>query len=224
MAAVKLARPEELPEGFLYGNEFLSQREESELLGIFRELEFAAYDYHGYQAKRRIVRYGANYDINTREERENVPPIPEFLIDIRKRAAEFAGVTANDLVQAMVSEYSVGTPIGWHRDAPQFGIIIGISLGSACRMRLKPYASYAAGASRQGTRIRQESSSWTEARGGAHATRTRVLSLRLEPRSIYAMRGAARSEWQHSIPAVEELRYSITFRTLKSKAKPNAAA
>lgn len=190
MAAVKFARPEELPEGFFYRDEFLTVTEETDLLRIFGGLEFEAYDYHGYLAKRRVVRYGVSYDINTRQSSENVQPVPEFLLGVRERAAEFAGLGADDLAQAMVSEYSVGTPIGWHRDAPQFGTIIGISLGSACRMRLKPY---------QGP--------------------GKVLSLRLEPRSIYVMKGEARSGWQHSIPPVEQMRYSITFRTLRPRAK-----
>ena len=195
MTAVKFARPEELPEGFLYRDDFLTEAEESELLHTFRGLDFAAYDYHGYLAKRRIVRYGVNYDINTREPNETVEPVPDFLLGVRERAAGFAAVPADNLAQAMVSEYSVGTPIGWHRDAPQFGTIIGISLGSACRMRLKPYQSTG-----------------------------KVLSLRLEPRSIYVMRGAARSRWQHSIPAVDEMRYSITFRTVRLKAVRGDAA
>jgi alkylated DNA repair dioxygenase AlkB len=178
----------------LYRDEFLTKSEEAELLRVFHGLEFAAYDYHGYLAKRRVVRYGVNYDINTREISETARPIPEFLVGVRARAAEFAGVPGGTLVQAMVAEYSVGTPIGWHRDAPQFGTIVGISLGSACRMRLKPY---------EGT--------------------GRILSLRLEPRSIYVMRDAARSQWQHSIPAVEQMRYSITFRTLRLKSKRDAA-
>lgn len=190
MAAIRFARAEEWPEGFLYREEFLSKGEEAELLRIFGGLEFAAYDYHGYLAKRRIARYGVNYDINTQKLSESVQPVPDFLLGVRERAAELAGVAADELAQAMVSEYSVGAPIGWHRDAPQFGVIVGISLGSTCRMRLKPY----------------------EGKG-------KILSLRLEPRSIYVMRGAARSRWQHSIPAVEEMRYSITFRTLRSKSK-----
>jgi alkylated DNA repair dioxygenase AlkB len=193
MTAAKFARPEELPEGFLYCDGFLTVTEESELLRIFGGLDFAAYDYHGYLAKRRVVRYGVNYDINTREPSTTAQPVPEFLLAVRERAAEFAGVSADDLVQAMVSEYSVGTAIGWHRDAPQFGTILGISLGSACRMRLKPYQP--AGKIRSG----------------------KVLSIRLEPRSIYVMKGEARSGWQHSIPAVEQIRYSITFRTLRSR-------
>ncbi|HEX3821109.1 MAG TPA: alpha-ketoglutarate-dependent dioxygenase AlkB [Candidatus Sulfotelmatobacter sp.] len=186
MSPIKFAGPDELPDGFLYRDGFLSEPEEAELLRIFQGLEFAAYDYHGYLAKRRVARYGVNYDLNTREPNENVLPIPDFLLGIRARGAEVAEVTAEKLVQAMVSEYSIGTPIGWHRDAPQFGIIIGISLGSTCRMRLKPY----------------------QATG-------KVLSLWLEPRSIYVIKGDARSGWQHSIPAVEQLRYSITFRTLR---------
>lgn len=209
MAAIRFSRAEELPEGFLYRDGFLSEAEESELLRTFGGLEFAAYDYHGYQAKRRIVRYGVNYDINGGQQNESVRPIPEFLLGIRTRAAEFAGVSVDDLVHAMVSEYSVGTPIGWHRDAPQFGIVIGISLGSACRMRLKPYASSGALASHR----------WTAEGGRPHInqpSRTNVLSLWLEPRSIYVMKGEARSAWQHSIPAVEQMRYSITFRTLRA--------
>jgi len=194
MTAIKFARPEELPAGFLYREGFLTEAEESDLLCIFRELDFAAYDYHGYLAKRRIVRYGANYDVNPREISETVLAIPGFLLGVRERAAEFAGVPADAFVQAMVSEYAVGAPIGWHRDAPQFGSIVGISLGSACRMRLKP-----------------------------HQSNGKILSLRLEPRSIYVMRGAARSQWQHSIPAVEEMRYSITYRTLRSKVGRGAA-
>src|SRR5438270_9035519 len=189
MAAVKFARPEELPEGFLYRDGFLTEAEEAELLRIFRGIEFAAYDYHGYVAKRRIARYGVNYELNTRQPDETAPPIPEFLLGIRARAAEVAEVPADHLVHAMVSEYSVGTPIGWHRDAPQFGAIVGISLASSCRMRLKPY---------QGP--------------------GKVLSLMIEPRSIYVIKGEARSKWQHSIPAVSELRYSVTFRTLRAKA------
>ena len=194
MSAIKFARPEELPEGFLYRDEFLTADEEAELLRIFHGLEFAGYDYHGYVAKRRVVRYGVNYDINTREISETARPIPEFLLGVRARAAGFAGVPGEALVQAMVSEYSVGTPIGWHRDAPQFGTIVGISLESACRMRLKPYQGMG-----------------------------RVLSVWVEPRSIYVMRGAARSQWQHSIPAVDELRYSITFWTLRARAERGAA-
>ena len=189
MAAVKFARPEELPEGFLYRDGFLTEAEEAELVRIFRGIEFAAYDYHGYLAKRRIARYGVNYELNTRQPDETAPPIPEFLLGIRARAAEVAEVPADHLVHAMVSEYSVGTPIGWHRDAPQFGAIVGISLASSCRMRLKPYHGPG-----------------------------KVLSLMIEPRSIYVIKGEARSKWQHSIPAVSELRYSVTFRTLRAKA------
>jgi alkylated DNA repair dioxygenase AlkB len=199
MAAIKFAGPEELPQGFLYRDEFLSEAEESELLSIFRGLDFAAYDYHGYLAKRRVVRYGVNYDIKTRELSETLQPIPEFLLGIRERAAEVAELPADALVQAMVSEYAVGAPIGWHRDAPQFGVIIGISLGSACRMRLRPYPT------------------------PGKILSAKVLSIRLEPRSIYVMKGEARSAWQHSIPAVDEMRYSITFRTLRAKGKRSVA-
>lgn len=208
--AIKFARPDELPKGFLYREEFLSAAEETELLRIFSSLDFTAYDYHGYQAKRRVVRFGVSYDINTQRPNESTPPIPEFLLGIRASAAEIAVIPADDLAQAMVSEYSVGAPIGWHRDAPQFGTIIGISLASACRMRLKPYTAA------------KTLAALADRTNASSPAQNRVLSVRLEPRSIYVIAGEARSGWQHSIPAVEELRYSITFRTLREKRKRSA--
>jgi alkylated DNA repair dioxygenase AlkB len=120
--------------------------------------------------------------------------LPEFLLPLRDRSAAFADFPPDSLVEAVITEYPPGAPIGWHRDVPQFEVIIGISLAAPCRMRLKPY----------------------RAEG-------KLVSVILEPRSLYIMSGPARWKFQHSIPAVEALRYSITFRTLRKK-KPPAPA
>ena len=96
------------------------------------------------------------------------------------------------LAQALVSRYPEGAGIGWHRDAPMFGAkVAGVSLLSGCRMRFQ--------------------------RGKGEERR--VFDLELPPRSAYVLAGAARSSWQHSIPATKSLRYSITFRTLKNPAR-----
>lgn len=182
-----------LPEGLLYQPGFLTEREESELIETFRALPFANLDYHGYTARRRVLEFGLEYDFTTRAATPT-QNFPEFLIPIRERAASFAGLAPAALVESMVIEYPPGAPIGWHRDAPQFGIVIGISLASESRMRFKPY----------------------KAEG-------KPVSLTLERRSIYVMRGPARWRFQHSIPAVKELRYSITFRTLRGENKVEAA-
>jgi alkylated DNA repair dioxygenase AlkB len=183
-----------LPEGLLYQPDFLSEVEEVHLINIFRELPFQAFDFHGYTARRRVLEFGLEYDFTTRRATPT-QSFPEFLSPMRERAAQFAGVSAATLVEGMVTEYSPGAPIGWHRDAPQFGTIIGISLASTSRMRFKPY----------------------KAEG-------KPVALTLERRSIYLMRGPARWKFQHSIPAVKELRYSITFRTLRSEEKNTEAA
>ena len=114
--ATKFADPAELPDGFLYRENFLSEDEEAELLRIFRGLEFEPYDYHGYIGKRRIVRYGTNYDLNTRQASETTGEIPEFLLPIRERAADVAGIVLDEMVQAMVSEYSVASGCAAVRD------------------------------------------------------------------------------------------------------------
>jgi alkylated DNA repair dioxygenase AlkB len=183
-----------LPEGLLYQPDFLSEVEEVDLINNFRELPFQAFDFHGYTAKRRVLEFGFEYDFTTRRATPT-QNFPEFLSPVRERAAQFAGVSAADLVEGMVTEYSPGAPIGWHRDAPQFGTVIGISLASTSRMRFKPY----------------------KAEG-------KPVALMLEPRSIYVMRGPARWKFQHSIPPVKELRYSITFRNLRGGEKRNEAA
>src|SRR4051794_15568924 len=183
-----------LPEGLLYHPDFLSEAEEADLVRVFRELPFQAFDFHGYTARRRVLEFGLEYDFTTRKATPT-QSLPAFLSPVRERAAQFAGISAAALVEGMVTEYSPGAPIGWHRDAPQFGMIIGISLAGTARMRFKPY----------------------KAEG-------KPVALTLERRSIYLMRGPARWKFQHSIPAVKELRYSITFRTLRGGEKKTEAA
>ena len=176
----------DFPAGFRYQEEFLSETEETELLDSIAGLRFTAFDFRGYIAKRRVIVYGWDYDFSTRQASAS-EPIPEFLWSVRDRAGEFAGLAPDSLVEAVITEYPPGAPIGWHRDVPQFETIIGISLASSSRMRLKPY----------------------RAEG-------KIVSVIIEPRSIYMMSGPARWKFQHSIPAVEALRYSITFRTLRA--------
>ena len=192
-----------LPEGFLYREDFLSEQEEADLLHAIRSLPLRDFDFHGYTAKRRVLEYGLEYDFSTRQA-TRTQPFPGFLLDVKARAAEFAGLASDMLVEGIVIEYPPGAPIGWHRDAPQFGTVVGISLASRARMRFKPYVS---------PKSKSEISS-----------RSKPLSILLEPRSIYVMRGPARWRYQHSIPAVSELRYSITFRTLRGKEQASDAA
>jgi alkylated DNA repair dioxygenase AlkB len=187
MARARNSLPSEWPEGFRYQADFLAEAEERELLARIGELQFQAFDYQGYIAKRRIVDYGWSYDYASHKT-SPTKPLPKFLMPLRDRAATFAELAPEKIIEAVVTEYPPGAPIGWHRDVPQFETIVGISLANACRMRLKPY----------------------EAEGG-------IVSVTLEPRSIYVISGVARWKFQHSIPAVEKLRYSITFRTLRAK-------
>jgi len=178
------SHPDGLPEGFLYRRSLLTDDEQRDLLESIQGLNFRAFDFHGFEAKRRVIEFGYHYDF---DERSATPaaPIPAFLLPVRSKAAEFAGIPAEDLVEGIITEYPPGAPIGWHRDVPQFEIVIGISLASSCRMRLKPM------------------------KGG------KITSIVLDPGSMYVMRGSARWQYQHSIPPVKELRYSVTLRTLR---------
>lgn len=177
------AAPAALPAGFKYEREVISRADETELLARFAQLPFREFEFHGYTGKRRTVSYGHHYDFAA-EALRPVEPLPAFLLPVREKAAEFAGVPAVALEHALITEYAAGAGIGWHRDKGVFRDVIGISLLSGCRFRLR----------------RRAGGSWAR------------QALELPPRSAYLLRGPVRDEWEHSIPAVDALRYSITFR------------
>ena len=177
-----------LPEGFVYQPGFISRDEERALLDVIAGLEFHEVRMHGVVARRRVIQYGWKYAFDGQRLSEG-PELPPFLLPLRDRAAALVLVPPAALSEALLTEYQPGAPIGWHRDAPGFGIVVGVSLLSACRFRFRR------GSARDSARI----------------------SLDLEPRSAYVLSGPARTEWQHSIPDVDALRYSISFRTLKRR-------
>jgi alkylated DNA repair protein (DNA oxidative demethylase) len=178
-----------LPDGFVYRADVLTHGEENSLLERFSALPLSPVEFRGFTAKRRAVHFGVGYDFDEREILE-APGIPEFLLPVRTQAAALVDADPALFTEALVMEYPPGAVIGWHRDAPKFGpIVLGVSLGSAARMRFK----------RAGT-------------GPGTVERAAIL---LEPRSAYALTGDARKVWQHSIPAVGTLRYSITFRSVR---------
>jgi len=175
-------QPEDLPEGMVYAPELISPGEEQRLAAGMADWPFQPYAFHGRQANRRVIAFGRHYDPGRGF--AAIDPIPDVLLPLRARAAEVADLSPDDLDQALVNEYRPGAGIGWHRDRPMYGEVVGVSLLSPCQLRLR------------------------RAVAGGWERRT----LRAEPRSAYVLTGPARSEWQHSIPPLETLRYSITFR------------
>jgi DNA oxidative demethylase len=178
--------PSEEPEGLLVRSDVLTADEEAELLERLSELRFDPIVMHGRAARRTARHYGLGYDYESRTPRPG-EPIPAWLEPVRRRAAELASVEPDELVEILVQRYPEGAGIGWHRDAPAFGTVIGVSLAGHSRLRFQ--------------------------RGSGE--RRRVWEVPLEPRSGYVLAGDARRSWEHSIPATKELRYSITFRTLR---------
>jgi alkylated DNA repair protein (DNA oxidative demethylase) len=191
-----LLEPAKTPAGFRYQPDFITDSEQRDLVAAIQQLQFKHVEMRGVVARRRIAHLGWTYGYYSRRS-EPGPSIPSFLLPLRARAAHWAGISADGFAEALVTEYPDGAAIGWHRDAPVFGdVIAGISLLAASRMKFRPYVSPA------------------DQRG--LPPRRATCQVPLEPRSAYVISGAARRDFEHSIPAVDALRYSITFRTLKS--------
>jgi alkylated DNA repair dioxygenase AlkB len=176
-----------LPRGLSYREEFITRDEEQLLIETIRTLTLAEAKYRQYTARRRTINYGAAYDFQ-QHKATPAPELPAFLDGLRERAAGWTGVSPGEFVQALIAEYQPGTPLGWHRDVPDYEIIVAISLASSCRIRFRRYP-------------------WNR------AEKKDIVTIEPARRSAYVLRDDARWKWQHSVPAVKELRYSITLRT-----------
>jgi len=181
-----------VPPGFSYQEEFISAAEELTLLDAIAGITFSEFIMRGVVARRRVAFFGQSYG------HESAPPLPDFLLPLRERIAAWSGLDANAFAMALINEYSPGAPIGWHRDAPQYDVVTGVSLLSSCRMKFRRYAAPAAGAS-------------------PPVRRSATHEIVLHRRSAYVMREEARNAYEHHIPAVPERRYSVTFRTLRER-------
>jgi hypothetical protein len=188
------------PEGFQYRDEFITTGEEASLVREIGHLEFSTFEMRGVAARRRVALFGRSYDSRL----AFTPAFPSFLMPLRDRLAVWAGVDPEAFAMALINEYSPGAPIGWHRDAPPYGVVAGVSLLSPCRMKFRPYSQ-------------------PDAR--AHGPRrTATHEIALQRRSAYLMTGESRNAYEHHIPAVTALRYSITFRTVRSSPQSNATS
>lgn len=174
------------PQGFAYLAEGITPAEETDLVAAIEPLPFRRFQFHGHEGNRRTVSFGHRYDFGDRRLHE-ADEIPHWLTPLRDRAAAFAGVTPEAFGHALVTEYAPGAGIGWHRDRPEFGVVVGVSLLSPCPFRFR----------------RRAGVGWER------------MTVQAEPRSIYRLDGPARTDWEHSIPPLDALRYSVTFRTLR---------
>lgn len=181
------------PPGFSYFPGFISVEEEKELIREIEKTSLHPLIFQGYEAKRKVESFGYDWDFQHRKLSKG-KPIPDGFIHLIKKVASHLSLKEENIGEMLLTEYPVGSVINWHRDAPPFDIILGISLNSDCKFRFRPYDK-------------------------AKQHRKNLLAIPLERRSLYKMSGESRTEWEHSIPAVKEIRYSITLRTMKENAK-----
>lgn len=173
------------PAGLRYQPDFITAEEEAELTSEIERVDLKPFQFGQFEGKRRVAWFGWQYDYSDRKlKRAN--DIPSWLGGLVSRVETFDGLEEGSIRQVLITEYEAGAGIGWHRDKPHFDRIFGLSLKSPCRLRFR----------------RKAGANWER------------FSLTATPRSLYRMAGASRHEWEHSIPDVEDLRYSVTFRTM----------
>jgi alkylated DNA repair dioxygenase AlkB len=177
------------PEGLRYAREFVSEEIERELIARVAELPLKPFQFGAFEGHRRVKSFGFRYDYNLQKLTES-DPIPDWLKSVARSVETFGNLREGSVGQMLCTEYDTGVGIGWHRDKGHFDKVFGLSLGGACKFRLR----------------RRRGDKWER------------FTLRAEPRSLYLMEGEARHAWEHSIPAVEARRYSITFRTMSNAA------
>ena len=175
------------PAGLRYQPEFVSETTEKELISRISELPLQPFQFGAFEGKRRVASFGFRYDYTLKRIQE-ADPIPAWLTSIARSVETFGGLPAGSVSQILCTEYDVGVGIGWHRDKPHFDKIVGLSLGASCKFRFR----------------RAAGDKWQR------------FTLTAEPRSLYMMSGESRQVWEHSIPSVEQRRYSITFRTMRT--------
>lgn len=176
--------PPTWPEGLRQMPDFVAPATERQLIAHVAALPLQPFQFGQYEGKRRVASFGFRYDYTLRRLRP-AEPIPDWLGPVIAQVEAFGGAGTR-IGQILCTEYAAGVGIGWHRDKPQFDRVLGLSLGSACKLRFR----------------RPDGEKW------------RRFTLDAAPRSLYLISGASRQVWEHSIPAVEALRYSITFRTM----------
>jgi alkylated DNA repair dioxygenase AlkB len=185
-----------LPHGLAYEGAFIDRDEERALIDVIAALPLREARYKEYTARRRVYAFGSRFDFDAYQLKpQPIGVLPAPLQSLRERLAAWAGVTPDDFVHVMVAEYTPGTPLGWHRDAPDYALIAGVSLGSAARLRFRPWPP-------------------------RDPKKDDIVTLELAPRSAYRMAQTARWGWQHSVPPVTALRYSVTMRTVRDGAVP----
>jgi alkylated DNA repair dioxygenase AlkB len=180
--------------GFNSADDIVSVEEEVALIDHIDRQHLTPFRFQGWEGKRLTTSFGWSYDFE-KCEAAVAPPMPDWLLTIRGRAAGFARLAPDDLVQALLIRYDPGAGIGWHRDRPIFEHVIGISLGVPAAMRFR----------------RREGSGFSR------------VAVPLAPRSIYRLSGGARHDWEHSITEMEATRWSITFRSLSARGRRELA-
>jgi len=180
--------------GLRYAEDMINPGEEDQLIERLLATELTPFKFQGWTGNRKTRSFGWRYDFDDASF-ARTEPIPPWIEPLQERAAIFASLAPEDFIHVLVARYDPGAGIGWHRDRDVFDQVVGFSFAAPATLRFR----------------RRKPGGFDRA------------SLPVAQRSAYLLSGEARTAWEHSIAPGDQLRFSITLRTLSEKGRKIAA-
>src|SRR5690554_5880565 len=103
--------------------------DEQALVALIDAAPLEPFQFGQWRGKRMTTHYGRAYDF-LRGRVDAAPPLPDWLAELRDRVAPLVSLEPAELEAALLIRYDPGAGIGWHRDRPQYGHVVGLSLGA----------------------------------------------------------------------------------------------
>jgi alkylated DNA repair dioxygenase AlkB len=162
------------PAGLQYRPDFVSERDEHDLVQRIRSLPLQPFQFGAFLGKRRVAWFGWRYDYS-QQKLQQAEALPAWIAPVIARLEAFGDLPAGAIRQVLFTQYEAGAGIGWHRDKPHFEKVFGLSL-------LSPAGSdFAAGRKAAGSVIRSPPrrarfTKWRASHGTSGSTASRPWS------------------------------------------------
>jgi hypothetical protein len=100
------------PAGFQYVPDFITTEEEDYLLDAIGRIALHTFNFHGFEAKRRVASFGYDYSFSNRTLTKG-EPIPTAFDPLLSKVSLRLNIPKEEFVELLVTEYPLGSVINW---------------------------------------------------------------------------------------------------------------